>query len=126
MNFNFSNIHFKPIVSRMWEEGKSTAEIGLAIGKSRSTAKRLVKDFGLSPRQVSRGWEARKERAAKPKPPAPEPLGPIGDFPDSMTVCRFPVNADDAPFQCCGHPGFPFCDYHRKRAYTPRTNGRTI
>lgn len=43
----------------------------------------------------------------------PEPIGPIGDIP--AFGCRFIRGEVNEQFRMCGHPGFPWCDYHKSR-----------
>lgn len=59
-------------------------------------------------------------RVVKPEPPslAPEAVGPIGAF-AGPGVCQF-IRGDMRPdFQMCGHPGYPWCDYHKSLCYVP-------
>jgi hypothetical protein len=123
MTFQFGGNEFRPIITRMWGEKAGLREIGRAIGKSKTTVKRLAKRFGLPEREMARGWVAKRERA--PKPVGPEPIGPIGAFPDTMDCCRFIAGDPTESFQCCGHPGFPWCDFHKKSCTTKPT-GRML
>ena len=127
MNFQFGDGDFRPIITRLWNERKSMREIGRVVGKAKSTIKKLADRWGLPDRPgMPRGHVAKRIQAARPKAVVPDPIGPIGDFPDKMDCCRFPMNADDQPFQVCGHPGFPWCSHHAAVVVTPRKASHTL
>lgn len=115
----------KATVADLWNSGKSARQVGMEVGMSRCAIIGLVNRMGLPKRKVDlirpvRGWTARKIKAAKPKPiPAPDPIGPIGDFPPAGT-CRHIAGEPSGDFQCCGHQGYPFCDYHATWNYLPK------
>jgi len=111
----------RQIVKAMWTNGASQREIGRVIGGTKHVVAGLVKRMGLPARRTTAsGWAARKIAKALPEPtPGPAPIGPIDDFPGAG-ACRFPVNADGEPFQCCGHEGEPWCEFHRAIVFIPR------
>lgn len=74
-------------------------------------------------RAVTNFREAPKTRAiAKPEPRADEPevIGPPNDFPPSGT-CQY--TRDDVAkldWRMCGHPGFPWCQWHLENRISPK------
>lgn len=116
---------YRNAIANLLAEGKTYKQIGDHLGFTRDQIAGSIKRLGLQrPKEgPERGWNAKKSNAAKPKkkplPKPPKPLGPIGTFPDGMDCCRYPVNADDEPFQCCGHKGFPYCEHHHKICRIP-------
>lgn len=119
---HFHSEDLKALVRSLWARDISTREIAAMTRMSRNSVSGMVRRLGLPKRTqggVKRGWTARKFNLANPKTKAPEPIGPIGDFPPIGT-CRFIAGDPGAKFQCCGHPGEPFCDHHAKRVYLPK------
>jgi hypothetical protein len=108
----------KATVRELWtEKNLSQREIARRIGISKNSLPGLIRRMGLPKREqdarrAPRGWVARKIEIAKPK--APAPIGPIGDFPAGAT-CRHIAGEPHGAFQCCGHPGFPYCEFHTAR-----------
>lgn len=112
----------KATVKKLWEAGATQREIGRRAGISKNSVPGIVRRLGLKQREKDMrrkpgGWTARKIALAKPK--APPAIGPIGDFPDGQT-CRHIAGDTGKDFQCCGHPGFPFCDFHTGTNYNKR------
>lgn len=115
----------KATIAELWISGQTAREIGVTVGMTRCAIIGLVNRMNLPKRDrdVRRpitGWTARKIKAAKPPAiPAPDPIGPIGDFPPSGT-CHHIAGEPTGAFQCCGHKGYPFCDHHSSRVYLPK------
>lgn len=110
----------KDVVKTMWMAGASQRAIAERVNISKNTVPGIVRRLGLKQREKDTkrkpgGWAARKITLAKPK--APPAIGPIGDFPQGET-CRHIAGAPDKNFQCCGQPGFPFCEFHTSTHYT--------
>ena len=91
-------------LTRLWEEGVTTAEIGRRIGVTKNAVIGKVHRIGLVPRVV-------KE--------APPPRRNVFDF--AGPVCMWPVGhpTDDDFHFCGGAPlaGKPYCDHHAAVAY---------
>lgn len=113
-----------------WANGMTAPVMAAALGHGITPravrAKALTLGLGarrgafLLPYQVGTGLSMRKEKTAPAKvavqpDDAPPPIGPIGDFP-SGRVCRF-IHGEvgSGEWRCCGHPGSPWCAYHRSR-----------
>jgi GcrA cell cycle regulator len=115
----------KAQVSKLWADGKSAREVGAEIGMTRNAVIGLVHRLGLPKRETDlrrgvRGWTARKMKPVPPPLiPAPDPIGPIGDFP-ARDTCHHIAGEPNGSFQCCGHKGYPFCEYHTSRVYLPK------
>lgn len=110
-------------VGALWVEGLTQREISARTGVSRNSVRGIVKRLGLPAREQDlkrrpNGWTARK--IALSKPLSPVAIGPIGTFPDKMDCCRYPMNGNGQPFQVCGHPGFPYCEFHTAKCHAPR------
>ena len=120
MTYQFHSSDIKAIVRQLWDEGLSQRDIARRDGISRNTIPGIVRRLGLTPRYTGkpRGHVARKIELAKPK--APEAIGPICDFPDGDT-CRFIVNEVSVDFQCCGQPGYPWCEFHAAKCSSRRS-----
>lgn len=124
---------YRGILTNLRDEGWTYKQMGDHLGLSRDQISGMIKRLGLQrPKEgTERGWDAKRANATNPKkkplPKPPKPLGPIGTFPDGMDYCRYPVNADDKPFQVCANPGFPYCDHHHKicRIPVPKKEGES-
>jgi hypothetical protein len=110
----------------MRADGKTLQQIANVLHMTRPAVAGLVRRMGLIKRESAaylgkpRGWTAHKIAKARQKvPDAPTPIGPIGAFPDGLT-CRHIPGEPDESFQCCGLPGFPYCDFHRGTNYLKR------
>lgn len=120
----------REFVRTAWASGKSAGVIAVEFSKhfnvqvSRGVIIGIKTRMQLPDRQtrVCRSYHNQKyvnPPKAKPQPPrsdlqAPEPQGPIGDFPE-RGLCKWPVNQDGEPFQCCGQPQYSrssLCEYH--------------
>lgn len=132
-------------VLQLWNDGSSAGEIarllnltsrnsviGL-VNRAGAQKKRSGKVEGRSPiRSKPFSIRMTKEHAEKKKKfveklrvqaiveaEAPAPLGPIGDYPDSGSYCRF-LHGDvgSLTWQVCGHPRHgktPYCEYHYQK-----------
>lgn len=91
-------------LTRLWEEGVTTAEIGRRLGVTKNAVIGKVHRIGLVPRVV-------KE--------APPPRRNVFDF--TGPVCMWPIGhpTDDDFHFCGGRPvaGKPYCEHHAALAY---------
>jgi GcrA cell cycle regulator len=91
-------------LTRLWEEGVTTAEIGRRIGVTKNAVIGKVHRIGLTPRVITQ------------KPP---PRRNVFDF--TGPACMWPVgHPGEDDFHFCGeHPvaGKPYCDHHVEVAY---------
>lgn len=91
-------------LTRLWDEGVTTAEIGRRIGVTKNAVIGKVHRIGLVPRVV------------KEMPP---PRRNVFDF--TGAVCMWPIGhpTDDDFHFCGGHPvpGKPYCGHHAALAY---------
>lgn len=91
-------------LTRLWEEGVTTAEIGRRIGVSKNAVIGKVHRIGLTPRVITE------------KPP---PRRNVFDF--AGPVCMWPIgHPSDDDFHFCGERpmgGKPYCEHHAAMAY---------
>jgi GcrA cell cycle regulator len=91
-------------LTRLWEEGVTTAEIGRRIGVTKNAVIGKVHRIGLVPRVV-------KE--------VPPPRRNVFDF--TGAACMWPIGhpSDDDFHFCGGRPmaGKPYCEHHAALAY---------
>jgi GcrA cell cycle regulator len=91
-------------LTRLWEEGVTTAEIGRRIGVTKNAVIGKVHRIGLTPRVITQ------------KPP---PRRNVFDF--TGPACMWPVgHPGEDDFHFCGeHPvaGKPYCEHHVEVAY---------
>ena len=129
-------------VTRLWNEGLTTAEIGRAVGMSKNAvvgkAHRLQlpprpspirrgKSYSRTPKPKNgmngaNGTNGRKSATTpagimvQQKPRAPEPPLAVGN-----AACKWPIGHPDEPdFHFCGEHallGKPYCPEHYRRAY---------
>ncbi len=96
-------------LTRHWESGLPTAEIGRRMGITKNAVVGKVHRLGLTPRKVTQTVSA----------PVPPP--PLMDF--KGPVCHWPIGHPREPdFHFCGNvamPGKPYCAEHAARAYIP-------
>lgn len=119
------------------EQGLSASVMAAALGNGISRNAVIGKLNRLGVGMHNRGEHAPQRKARtysrppKPKPvkvdvPAPEPvafLGEIGQFPaDNHSTCRFSKGDTGTRdgWQMCGHPGYPWCDYHKTVVVEPK------
>jgi len=92
------------MLTRLWEEGITTAEIGRRIGVTKNAVIGKVHRIGLTPRVITQ------------KPP---PKRNAFDF--TGPACMWPVgHPGEDDFHFCGdHPvaGKPYCEHHVELAY---------
>ena len=92
------------MLTRLWEEGITTAEIGRRIGVTKNAVIGKVHRIGLTPRVITQ------------KPP---PKRNVFDF--TGPACMWPVgHPGEDDFHFCGeHPvaGKPYCEHHVEVAY---------
>jgi len=123
-------------VTRLWNEGLTTAEIGRAVGMSKNAVVGKAHRLQLPPRPspIRRGSSAPKvarapsqsngRHAAKAPagivvraaPRVPQPPLALG-----KSACKWPIGHPDEPgFHFCGEHallGKPYCPEHYRRAY---------
>ena len=91
-------------LTRLWEEGVTTAEIGRRIGVTKNAVIGKVHRIGLTPRVITQ------------KPP---PRRNVFDF--TGPACMWPIgHPGEDDFHFCGeHPvtGKPYCEHHVEVAY---------
>ncbi len=91
-------------LTRLWEEGITTAEIGRRIGVTKNAVIGKVHRIGLTPRVITQ------------KPP---PRRNVFDF--TGPACMWPIgHPGEDDFHFCGeHPmaGKPYCGHHVEAAY---------
>jgi GcrA cell cycle regulator len=91
-------------LTRLWEEGVTTAEIGRRIGVTKNAVIGKVHRIGLTPRVITQ------------KPP---PRRNVFDF--TGPACMWPIgHPGEDDFHFCGeHPtaGKPYCEHHVELAY---------
>jgi len=92
------------MLTRLWEEGVTTAEIGRRIGVTKNAVIGKVHRIGLTPRVITQ------------KPP---PKRNVFDF--TGPACMWPLgHPGEDDFHFCGeHPvtGKPYCEHHVELAY---------
>lgn len=123
MNTTRHSEAIKTLVANLWAQGKSGEEIAAVATISRVAVYKVARRLGLPKRERglrrARAASAGTKSVGLQRPPAPDPIGPIGDFPPAGT-CRHIAGEPTGAFQCCGHQGYPFCDYHATWNYLPR------
>ncbi len=86
---------------------------------------RMPRQGGCKISLPKRAPEGVVARDLSPAAQEPEFIGPMGDFP-ALGTCRFPRGSGET-FQCCGHPGNPYCAFHhqicRVKPHTTRLKG---
>ena len=123
-------------VTRLWNEGLTTAEIGRAVGMSKNAVVGKAHRLQLPPRpspirrgtstpsvprapSYSNGRQAAKAPTGvvvRVKPRAPRPPLAVGN-----AACKWPIgHPDEADFHFCGEHallGKPYCPEHYSKAY---------
>ena len=123
-------------VTRLWNEGLTTAEIGRAVGMSKNAVVGKAHRLQLPPRPspIRRG----KSVNGAPRPPSPTNGRKRATAPNGVVVrakpralqmplavgnaaCKWPIGHPDEPsFHFCGEHallGKPYCPEHYRRAY---------
>ena len=110
-------------VTRLWNEGLTTTEIGRLVGMSKNAVVGKAHRLRLPPRpspirQGQRTRSAPKPAAPKSAKPRPAPHPAVGN-----AACKWPIGHPDQPgFHFCGERGLlgkPYCQEHYERAYVP-------
>lgn len=120
-------------VTRLWNEGLTTAEIGRAIGMSKNAIVGKAHRLQLPPRPspIRQGKSTPSAPvAANGRKPAPVPVvvmsqakprAPVQHPVVGSAVCKWPFGHPDEPgFHFCGEHallGKPYCMEHYRRAY---------
>ena len=113
-------------VKELVGEGYSSSQIATVFRTTRNAVIGIVSRAGLRGHSgVVKKTERHKSAAPafKSKPlkpePAPElpPIGPIATTAD-RGLCQYPYGDVATPhWRMCGHPGFPWCDYHKTKVF---------
>ena len=107
-------------VTRLWNEGLTTAQIGKRIGVSKNAVVGKAHRLGLAPRPspIRREASLRPPRPPVVRPVAPRPTIVIGI---GTAACKWPDGHPGEPnFVFCGSPalvGKPYCRDHYAKAY---------
>ena len=121
-------------VTRLWNQGLTTAEIGRLVGMSKNAIVGKAHRLGLQPRPspIKRGVRvARPPRSSEPRVHVERPIAPPVQLVISTNgaTCKWPLGHPGEPeFSFCGQPaveGKPYCVEHYTRAYIqakPRTS----
>jgi GcrA cell cycle regulator len=121
-------------VTRLWNQGLTTAEIGRLVGVSKNAIVGKAHRLGLPPRPSPIKREARGHTPRQPRPeprpmerPSPPPVHLV--ISTSGATCKWPIgHPGEAAFGFCGQPaveGKPYCAEHYGRAYIqskPKSN----
>lgn len=114
-------------LTSLWAAGFTAEQIRLQMGTSRSAVcgkvRRLmlpIRAKHITERKPRNDFYVKKE----PKPVVvlqnPDPVGPIGAFPE-FDACRYIAGEVNQEFQCCGAPASDgsWCDFHRSVVFVP-------
>lgn len=110
-------------ITKLWNEGLTTAEIGKRIGVSKNAVIGKAHRLGLPPRPspIKRVVRPRATIAPPPKP-MPAPVRPTMVAVNGPG-CKWPFgHPGEADFHFCGRPalvGKPYCAEHYAVAYIP-------
>ena len=123
-------------VTRLWNEGLTTAEIGRAVGMSKNAVVGKAHRLQLPPRPspIRRGKSVngtpRAPRVTNGRKPAAAPAGVVVQVKPRTphlplaignAACKWPIGHPDEPsFHFCGERallGKPYCPEHYRRAY---------
>ena len=120
-------------VTRLWNEGLTTAEIGRAIGMSKNAVVGKAHRLQLPPRPspIRHGKSVQRAARAPGAPkrapasvsvlPQARPRAPAPPIAVGNTACKWPIGHPDEPhFHFCGERallGKPYCLEHYRRAY---------
>lgn len=107
-------------LTRLWGEGLSITQIGLALGVSRNAVVGKVHRMGL-PKRQSPIVKSDKPRVAKP-PIQRRRTVPLSLEQWDRNTCSWPIgDPKTESFSFCGdhvEPGRPYCSVHCAKAYT--------
>ena len=119
-------------VTRLWNQGLTTAEIGKLVGVSKNAIVGKAHRLGLPPRPSPIKREARAPRPVRHEHrhverTSPPPVQLV--ISTNGATCKWPIGHPGEPsFGFCGQPsveGKPYCAEHYGRAYIqakPRSN----
>ncbi len=112
-------------VTRLWDEGLTTAEIGKVLGVSKNAVVGKAHRLGL-PARPSPIRRSKSEGATKAKPVAKPPLQPrisASIINTSGACCKWPFgHPGEEDFHFCESPslvGKSYCPKHYEMAYLP-------
>lgn len=111
-------------VTRLWNEGLTTAEIGKRMGISKNAVVGKAHRLELSARPSPIKREAASRQSAPSAAPAAHRPAKIRSVPVisvGNTACKWPIgHPGEAGFTFCGEPALltkPYCFEHYQRAY---------
>lgn len=111
-------------VTRLWNEGLTTAEIGRMVGMSKNAVVGKAHRLRLPsrPSPIGQGKGIRSVRPPAGPKPAPPPR-PVLQLAVGTASCKWPIGHPDEPdFHFCGEPALldkPYCQAHYAKAYVP-------
>lgn len=113
-------------ITALYFQDRTLREIGRECGVSLDAISRRIRAWGLPPRTMPNPQATRAPlRDFRSKLSAPPAIGPLGDFP--ANACTFIAGESRGAFQCCGHPGYPYCDFHKAACYEkPRVAAQNL
>jgi GcrA cell cycle regulator len=114
-------------VTRLWDEGLTTAEIGKLVGVTKNAVVGKAHRLGLPPRPspIRRQGGAGASGTVMPRPVAKAPARPVRQIALSTSgaCCKWPFgHPGEAEFRFCGSPALankPYCPEHYQMAYLP-------
>lgn len=110
---------------KLWSDGFSFGRIALRIGKSRSAVSGKLDRISAGSRPTINAISFAVSGKSPTNPrrlPKPKQVGLLPVLRDGKQLtlldlrhneCRYPID-DEAPFHFCGHPGFPYCEFHAR------------
>lgn len=127
----------------LWAEGYSASAVARTLGDgvSRNAVLSKIHRMGFAarspdllrpiqrqhhprPRQSRSNGDGAEMHAPlqdkQPSSPAPEPIGPVAESAERGCCQYIHGDVGSATWRMCGHPGFPWCDYHRPRMFNGR------
>jgi hypothetical protein len=114
-----------------YSAGRISGQMGLTRNQVIGIVSRARHKGIVLPHNGHKVWGNTKPRAPKiapPPPDEPEPIGPIGSFPD-RGKCLF-IRGEMIPeFQACGHPvdgRRSWCEYHHALTTQPTMSRRKV
>jgi len=110
-------------VTRLWNEGLTTAEIGKRLGVSKNAVVGKAHRLELSarPSPIKRDAATRRVAPAVAAVPKPAKIRSVPVISVGNAACKWPIgHPGDAGFTFCGQPALvtkPYCNEHYLQAY---------